>query len=466
MIHGDIDTNGKIPLGVKITYGSGEMVPALMMAAFGIYFLIFFTDVVGISPSLAGSIIFIAQIWSAITDPAMGVISDRTRSRFGRRRPYLLGIAIPLAVIFWLVFTSPPLEGAALTIYFVIVLVLFFISVSVFTVPYAAMVPEMTKDYNERTNLVAFQAIWMQIGFILASAGMIFISNQFSDPATGWSAAGAILGGLCLIAMLVSWRFTRGWERHPTDTDKFNFRDFYDAVIRNRSFRYVLGVFLFSNAVVYGFNSTLVYFFQYYMNMSEEAISIFFMVMFGGCILWVPFITMVANRLGKKHAYVIMVGLSSIAASAGFILIQPDQHIFIYVVAFMGSGAIAGSFQLAYSMAADAIDVDEFKTNRRREGMYLGMMNLMLKLGSAVSLLAVSQYLEWVGYVANQVQTPEVIAALRLMQGEIWGGVMLGSVVIAWLMPMTRKRHRALLEAIEAKKAGKIWNEASIAKLL
>ncbi|MCP4623999.1 MAG: MFS transporter [bacterium] len=466
MNHDRIDTNGKIPLSVMITYGSGEMIPALMMAAFGLYFLIFFTDVVGIKPALAGVIIFSAQIWSAIIDPAMGIISDRTRSRFGRRRPYLIGIAIPLAVIFWLVFTSPPLEGTALTIYFIVVLMLFFISIAVFSVPYAAMVPEMTKDYDERTNLVAFQSIWMQIGFILASAGMIFISDQFSDPTTGWSAAGAIFGGLCLFPMLLSWRSTRGWERHPTDTEKFDFRDFYDAVIGNRSFRYVLGVFLFSNAVAYGFNSALIYFFQYYMNMAEEAISIFFMVMFGGCILWVPFITIVANRLGKKHAYVIMVGLSSIATSAGFILIQPEQHILIYLVGFIGSGAIAGSFQLAYSMAADAIDVDEFKTNRRREGMYLGMMNLMLKLGSAVSLLVVSQYLEWIGYVANQVQTPEVVTALRLMQGEIWGIVMLCSVVIAWAMPMTRKRHRALLEAIEAKKVGQKWNEESIAKLL
>jgi len=288
----------------------------------------------------------------------------------------------------------------------------------------------------------------------------------FSDPVIGWSAAAAILGGFCLIPIVVSWRSTRGWERHSIDTEKFSFKDFFDAVLRNRSFRYVMGIFLFSNAFVYGFNSVLIYFLQYYMNMSEEMISIFFMLMFGCCIIWVPFITFVANRLGKKQAYVILVGISSIATAAGFALIQPDQNIFVFILAFITSGSIAGSFQLVSSMAADAIDVDEFKTGRRREGMYLGMLNLMLKLGSAFSLLAVSQYLEWIGYVANQVQPPTVIRALRLMQGEIWGVVMLISVVVAWAMPMTRKRHEDLMVAIESKKAHKKWDEASIVELL
>jgi len=460
------ENNEKIPLGVKISYGSGEIVPVLMMAAFGLYFLIFLTDVVGISPALAGIIIFSAHIWDAITDPAMGIISDRTRSRFGRRRPYIIGIAIPLIAAYWLVFTKPPFEGMAQTIYFIVVLMVFFVSTTIFTVPYAAMVPEMTKDYNERTNLVAYRSIWMQVGFIMASAGMIIIANLFSDPVIGWSAAAAILGGFCLIPIVVSWRSTRGWERHSIDTEKFSFKDFFDAVLRNRSFRYVMGIFLFSNAFVYGFNSVLIYFLQYYMNMSEEMISIFFMLMFGCCIIWVPFITFVANRLGKKQAYVILVGISSIATASGFALIQPDQNIFVFILAFITSGSIAGSFQLVSSMAADAIDVDEFKTGRRREGMYLGMLNLMLKLGSAFSLLAVSQYLEWIGYVANQVQPPTVIRALRLMQGEIWGVVMLISVVVAWAMPMTRKRHEDLMVAIESKKAHKKWDEASIVELL
>ena len=456
----------KVPLGVKISYGAGEGGVQLLLVAHSIYFLVFLTDVVGISASLAGLLLALGHMWDGISDPAMGIISDRTKFRSGRRRPYILGAALPLTALFWLLFTKPNLEGTALSIYFVIILMLFFVVTTVLYVPYSALLPEMTKDYNERTILSGHKGIWFMIGSIISSAGMLMIVAEFENPITGWSVAGAILGLLALIPFLLTWRFTRGWERHATDTVPFKFKEVVQTVLGNRSFRYLAAIFLFGTAFLYGFNASVVYFFGYYLQMSEDEISLFFLILFACCLFWIPLITMVANRLGKRNSYIIFVGLSALFCGVGWMVVQPGQLAFVYILAVVNSSAFAATFQLVWAMVADVVEVDEFKTGSRREGLYWGVLNLMLKFGFAFSLILVSQYLDIIGYVPNVEQSSTVLWALRWMQGPIYNGIMLISVVFAFFMPMTQARYNALLKAIEAKKAGQQWDEVAIAKLV
>ncbi len=457
---------GKIPLEVKIAYGGAEWASSVVFTAYAVYFLIFLTDVVGIRPSVGGGILFAAAMWDAVTDPAMGIISDRTHSRFGRRRPYLLGVAIPFGLIFWMLFSGPPLHGYKLPVYYLVMSLLMHGALTVLDVPYTALAPEMTKDYDERTSLMSFRVVWSQIASIFAAAVPLMIVKQFSDPKTGWSVTGAVFGFLCVFPILLTWRLTRGWERYVEDTEPLNFKDLSRAVFGNRSFRHVIGIYFFSATAVYATGTMAMYFLEYWMNFSESQISLFFLFFFVCTVLWVPIITLVSKRIGKRSAFMLFMGLWAGAYGIGNLIIRPHHVVLMYFLAALGAVGASASFLLCFSMIADVVEVDEFKTGKRREGLYYGVVTFVQKMGSALSLLILGQVLEQIGYVPNTTQSAPVLLGLRILFGPVLAGLILISIVIAIFFPMTRKRHKALLEAIEAKRSGAAWDETGFKELL
>jgi len=457
---------GRVPLGIKIAYGGAEGASSAVFTIVGIYFLKYLTDVVRVSPSVAGGIFFIAIIWDAVTDPLMGIISDRTSSRYGRRRPYLLGVAVPFGLILWLLFSTPGLEGSALVGYYILMALLMHTAITILDVPYTALAPEMTQDYDERTSLVSYRVVWSQVGSILGAALPLLIVQRFLKPETGWSVTGAIFGLACVFPILLTWRFTRGWERHTQDTERLNFREVYRAVAGNRAFRFVVGAYIFSITAVYAAGSISLYFLQYWMGFSDGQISVFFLFFFACTVAWVPIVSMASNRYGKRGAFMLFMALWALVYGVGNLLVQPGQVLVIYLLAVLGSAGACASYQLCWAMIPDVVEVDEFKTGKRREGLYYGVAIFALKMGSAFALLIVGQFLERIGYIPDIAQTREALWGLRIMFGPFLAMLLLASVVMAYFLPMTRDRHRALLRAIEAKRAGEPWNEEGFKELL
>jgi GPH family glycoside/pentoside/hexuronide:cation symporter len=456
----------RIPLGVKIAYGGAEGASSLVFTALAIYFLFFLTDVVHINASIAGTILFASTVWNALADLTMGIVSDRTSSRYGRRRPYILGVAVPFAICSWLMFTVPSLRGFALIVYYLIVSLLMYLAITVLDVPYTALAPEMTNDYDERTSLVSYRVVWSQIGSIAASTPLLIV-KRFSDPKVGWSVTGALFGIICIFPILLTWRFTRGWERYPADSEPLNFKEVARALAGNRSFRCIVGIFLFSTAAVYASGSIAMYFLRYRMHFTEEKISVFFLFFFICTALWVPIVTFASNRLGKRGAFMLLMTVWALVCGFGNFLVQPGQAVFMYALCVLGAVGAGTTFQLCWAMIPDAVEVDEFKTGRRREGLFYGVAIFILKIGSAFALLIVGQVLETIGYAAGVAdQAPGVILGLRIMFGPMLAGMIAVSIIIAYFLPMTRERHRELLKAIEAKNAGQPWNEESFRALL
>jgi GPH family glycoside/pentoside/hexuronide:cation symporter len=461
-----IPATDRIPFGIKIAYGGAEGASSLVFTMLAIYFMIFLTDVVRVHPSTAGIIFFVAVMWDALTDPVMGIISDRTRSRYGRRRPYILAAAIPFGIIFWLLFSVPQVKGYMLVGYYILMALLMHTAITVLDVPYTALAPEMTRDYDERTSLVSFRVVWSQVGSIVAAAIPYLIVQRFADEKAGWSVAAAAFGLLCLFPILITWRFTRGWERYSEDSESLSFRDVAQAILGNRSFRYITGIYLFSVTAVYVSGAVAVYFLEYWMEFSETQISWFLLFYFGCTVLWVPVITVVSNRLGKRGAFILFMALWAFTYGIGNLIVQPHQVAVMYVLAVFGSIGAGTSFQLCWAMIPDVVEVDEFKTGRRREGLYYGVAIFTLKAGSAIALLIVGQVIERIGYVPNAVQSASALMGLRIMFGPLIAGLIIISIIIAFFMPMTRERHRALREAIETKKAGGTWDEDGFRELL
>jgi GPH family glycoside/pentoside/hexuronide:cation symporter len=459
-------TSERVPLKVKIAYGGIECSSTLTFSMFTIYFLIFLTDTAGISASTASAILAISVLWDAVTDPVMGIVSDRTRSRYGRRRPYLVGVAVPFCIIFWLVFTTPPLQGYRLVAYFTVMLLLLNTAWTVLDVPYTALAPEMTTDYDERTSLATFRMLLANIGGTIGAATPLLIVEMFADHKVGWSVTSAIFGFVCIFPILLTWRGTRDWERHATDTAPLNVREVMGAVLGNRTFRYVVGLYLFGITGVYATGTIAVYFLEYLMGFDGEQTSLFFLVYYIFSILWVPLVPFLSGRIGKRLSYMILLSIWGIAGGIGAMVVQPGQVWLILalgMVAALGANAV---YQLCWAMIPDVVEVDEFKTGKRREGMYYGVAVFVMKVGSAFALFIVGQVLDRIGYVPNAQQTPETLMGIRIMFGPLLTGLLVIAVILAALMPMTRKRHKALLRAIKAKKAGEPWDEESIKELL
>lgn len=455
-----------IPTGVKVAYGSAEGATATLNTAFAIFFLIFLTDVAGINPAVASIIPFVAVAWDAVTDPFMGIISDRTRSRYGRRRPYLIGGAIPLALTFGLLFTVPPLQGYSLLGYYMFIAILFHTAYSVVFVPYLSLLPEITRDYNERTSAVSYKTVWACIGSLAGSTGVVLILGQFSDEKVGWSWTAAILGFFCIFLILHTWHGTRGWERHTVDTDPLRFKEIFSALFGNRSLRYALVIFIFSIAANYALAAITMYFLRYWMAFTEQQISLYFLIFFVTCALWVPLITFLTNRIGKPASFIIFMCIWALTCTIGHMLVQPGQDVFMYALACLDSLGMAATFQLCWSMIPDIVEIDEFKTGRRREGLFLGTTSFVFKAGIALSVLIVGQLLNLIGYTPETADSPSVLLGIRIIFGPFLAGMILVSIVTAFFFPITRKRHKALLKAIEAKKAGETWDEEAIKKLL
>jgi Na+/melibiose symporter-like transporter len=313
---------------------------------------------------------------------------------------------------------------------------------------------------------MSFRVVWSQIASIFAAAVPLMIVKRFSNPKMGWSVTGAIFGFFCIFPILLTWRLTRGWERYVEETEPLNFKDLSRAICGNRSFRYIVGIYLFSTTAVYASGSIAMYFLEYWMNFSENQISLFFLFFFVCTVLWVPVITLVSKWVGKRGAFMLLMAFWASAYGIGNLVIRPHHVVLMYLLAALGAVGAAGSFLLCYSMIADVVEVDEFKTGKRREGLYYGVVTFVQKMGSALALLILGQVLERIGYVPNAVQSARVLLGLRIMFGPVLAGLIVASVIIAYFLPMTRERHKALLEAIESKRSGAAWDETGFKELL
>jgi GPH family glycoside/pentoside/hexuronide:cation symporter len=209
-----------------------------------------------------------------------------------------------------------------------------------------------------------------------------------------------------------------------------------------------------------------VYFLEYYIGLSGTQISVFFLFFFVCTLIWVPVITVASNRLGKRNAFILFMALWALAYGIGNVVVKPGQMLGVYLISIIGAAGAGSTYQLCWAMIPDVVEVDEFKTGRRREGLYYGVAIFILKTGSAFALLIVGHALERIGYVADAVQPPAVLLGLRIMFGPLVAGMLVISIILAYFMPMTRDRHKALLEAIRAKKAGDEWNEEGFKELL
>lgn len=463
-------TTGYLPFWVKFGYGGGEGAYSLIWAIFYIFFLYFLTDVVLIDPVTAGLILGIGTLWDAITDPVAGIISDKVKTRWGRRRPFLLIFAVPFAINGWLLFTDFGLSPGWTIAYFIFIIMLYFTVSDYMIVPYGALGAEMTQDYDERMTLVSYRMGWSYFVTILGSALPLILVKTFGEALgsekMGWSVMAGIFALLSIFPILLTWRVTRGYELFPKQAIRIKPRDIAEAIFKNRPFLFTMGLTAFGIAAVGVSTSVAIYFMTYYMGFGEDKSSLTFLLSSVCSLIWIPLINYCSSKWGKRWTYIVFGILWAIVSGVGVMLVGPNDEILWYVVVVFLSVGGACVYMIAWSMVPDCTEVDEFKTGQRREGLYYGIATFVQKASTAIALGLVGVILGWSGYVANIPQSESALLTIRLLLAVGVALLAIISIVVCIFSPMTREKHAALRAAIAHKKVNEEWDEASIRGLV
>ena len=460
----------RLSLAVKFGYGAAEGANSITFTLFYAYGMFFLTDVVGVKPALAGMILAVGTIWNAACGIIVGVFSDSIKWKWGRRRPFLLATAVPFGITSWLMFTDFKLSHTMTNIYFFIIVLVYWTVFTLLEVPYTALAGEMTQDYDERTSLNGWRAGWSQATSMIGAGATLplvaYLGGIFGGKHIGWSCTAFIYCIVSIPLILITWKVTKGRELFPEDT-KVHIKDVWHAVFKNRPFPYIMAIYTLALIAMTVAGSAGVYFMTYLMGFNENQISIAFLITFGFTVFWIPIVDFISERLGKREAWMIFMGAWALVHLVGVqFLLQPGMIVFLYIGMAFASGGIIACYQLGWSMIPDCVEVDEFKTGYRREGLYYGVASMAQKAGCSLSLWIVGLLLSLVGYAPNSTQSQSALSGIRSLYGIGVGSILILSVIIAYFVPMTKKKHAALRKTIALKKEGKEFDEQSIADII
>ncbi len=440
----------------KLMYGVGDAGINLADTMVGLLFAIFLTDVVGLRPGLAALVIFIGRTFDYVNDPIIGYLSDRTRSRWGRRRPFILFGMLPFALAYMLLWWIPPFATqVGLAIYYGFAFVLYDTLATVLYMPYFALTPELTSDYDERTSLTTYRMVFSVLGAMVAFVvPLAIIGTMNAESAGRIMAVGAGVAFISILPMLAVFLGTREKAEYQ-EQKQTGIKESILAAVKNKPFLYAAGIFLLGWIALDITQATLLYFLKYHMHL-EENYDLVFGLLFVAALISFPFWNWVASRWDKKRAVISgMLFLSAAIIGMGFM--QPEWGLPIVLVFSALVGIGLGAIQvLTWAMIPDAVEWDELQTGQRHEGMFYSLVQTLRKVGSSLSLPFVLLMLEWTGYVANApVQPRNTILGIQSLIGPIPAVFLLVGVFLAVRYPLDRKRFDQLRAELAERHAGK-----------
>ncbi len=442
----------------RIAYG----LPAFALAVVGIpvyvYLPKFYSDVVGIDIALMGLVLLGVRLFDAVSDPVIGLISDRTVSRFGRRRPYIMVGGIGVALSMFFLFTPSQSSAIDPLWWFTIWIFALFVFWTLVTVPYESLGPEISLDYTERTTLFAVRDGLLIAGTLLAAAAPTLVGSLWETPST---AAGErrkfFLIALIYAPILVgtcAWCVYRIRERSGGQhISRSSAPGRWQAVWQNRPFIVLLAAYTIS-AIGSNLPATLIlYYVQYVLNSSRADLFLLLYLVTGVVLLpaWIA----LARRIGKKNAWLIAMSVNTGVFLGVFFLGPGDE--WLYGILVVGSGlGFGASLALPSAIQADVIDYDELLTGMRREGRYIGLWSIAKKLAAAAGVGIGLAVLGSAGYRPNADQPEAVILALRVLYALVPCLCNIVAIVIIWNFPLNARAHREIRAAIQTRRAGAV----------
>ncbi len=404
-----------LPIGIKLSYGIGDIANNLFIVTTGMYLLFFLTNVLGVNPALAGTMLLFPKLWDVISDPIMGAISDFTSSRFGRRRVYLLYGAVPFGLCFFVLFLAPGFQtefANALQIS-----LLFALACTAFTivnVPYASMVPEMSNDYNERMSITSFRMSFASLGALLAGGLTMVLVKAGGGGAAGFRAMGGIFGVAIVISCLWCFLGTRRAPSLPPQKEMPPLKDQIKIAAKNYPFMMLMSSYFMQALAIGVMMAGFIYYVKYVMALPETAMNIVFPIFMITGLLFIPVWLAVGKRLGKIKSYYI--GLAIFTVMMASLFFTTAEMLWLFYTQIFLAGVGFSSFQLfPFSMLPDTVEYDQMQSGLRREGVFSGMWSAGQKIGYSVGPPIVGFALALSGFVKEGVQPESLVTGVRVI---------------------------------------------------
>lgn len=430
----------------KIAYGYGDLGLSISWTIVGFYFMYYLTDVALINPAWVGAAILVGRLWDAFSDPIFGRFSDRASTRFGRRRPFILGAAIPYGLSFFLLWMVPDATPIIKFIYVVFFFLFYTTASTAYSVPYTALTPELARSYDERTSLNAYRMFFSILGGLIAGAVPAFIVQMIGNESRGYAFMGLFFGLFIITSPIIVFLFTKeSMEKHPS---KKKLIEALKDIIKNKPFIYAVLMFFFTWTGVNVVSATIIYFATYVMGREGE-IGILIGVLFLSSIIFLPLWVKISGKLEKRRAY--QVGMLELICCLLFIAFFGDllSDIWLYVMVIITGFGVSAAHVLPFSILPDAIEYDRVLSGEKREGMYYGLSTFFQKLGTSLMLFVVGVSLEIAGYVPNIPQEPNVILTIRILFGVFPAVLFLAGIILMIPYPIDRNFQKNMLKGNE-----------------
>ena len=444
----------KLKVATKLVYGVGDVGNAMVNSAIQFFLLIFYTDGALIAPALAGSALLIGKIWDAVNDPLFGWISDRTTSRFGKRRVYMIFGALPLALTVMLLWFVPGgLTDAWVFVWIVGTFILYDTFNTVTSVPYYALTAELTQDYDERASLTTFRMILGVPAYLVGAAITPVIVGLFAIKRTGYGAVGLLYG---LIAAAALWIAAAGLkERRDMRESKSEtppLRAFL-TTFRNRPFVRLIAAYLIANVAFALIQTLLAFFLIYQLRMDQKTqvpIVMFLLLVSIGVFLF-PW-KMLSDRLNKGPAYALGLAIGGLAVAFTFLL-PHEQTPWIYLIAVVAGIGFSANWVFPWAMVPDVVEYDQLETGEHRGGMYYGVWGFTSKLTAALGIGLSGWVLQLFGFAPNVEQSAQTLLGIRLFFGPAPAIILAIALPLLIGYPITRSAHADVRRKLEARSA-------------
>lgn len=447
-----------LPIRTRLFYGIGDVGNAIVNSAVQFYLLNFYTDGAFIAAGLAGTALWVAKIWDAVNDPLFGWLSDRTTSRYGKRRVYMIFGALPLAVavaLLWLVpatgTAEQPLSTAWIFVWIMGTFVLFDTLWTLTNVPYYALTAELTDDYDQRASLTTTRMLLAVPAYIVGAAATPVIVGLFVSKRAGYGVAGAAYGLLAAVALWVCAAGIRERRKPGRATAQSPALRTAMATLRNPPFVRLLCSYFLGNTAFSLIRTLLVYFLTYQLLMEESQVFLVMGLMLVFVALFLLPWKLVAERWEKGPAYALGLAIGGLAVAASFFL--PNEPTpWVYAIAAVAGLGFSAHWVFPWAMVPDVVEFDRLESGEHRGGMYYGVWGLAVKFSDALGLAASGWVLQLYGYIADQPQAADTLLGIRLFFGPV--PLIFFALALPFLIwyPITRRRHadvRRRLEELE-----------------
>jgi len=446
------EVKDRLSISTKVLYLFGDIGISMCLSAVAFFILFFYADVARVDPALVGTALLLGKLWDAVSDPLFGWFSDRTKSRFGRRKVYLYYGSIPLGLSFALLWAMPEgLTGIMTTVWIIATFLFYYTFITVTSVSYYAMTPELTRDYDERTSLTTFRMIGGTIGYMAGAAFPPLIAGLFATEKIGWEMMGimfAVFAVLCLYITAFGVKQRKELEGPPSELPVL---PSIITCFKNKPFVYLITQGLFTNIGFVLVMSYMAFYLTYQLDM-KDLIPIMMVLLLGTIGIFLFFWKWITDKWAKGPTYALGLFIAFGATAASFLLPQGGS-IWIYPIVFVAGFGFSAQWVLPWSIIPDVVEYDELITGERREGIYYGVKGLTDKISWALGLFIGGWVLKLFGFVPEAAQSATSLLGIRLFFGPVPALLAFVSLPLLIWFPINRKTHAETLARLKLKRS-------------